>query len=529
MLRLKRPSALRPLTHRMFRYLWIATIVSNIGTWMQNVSAAWVMTSLTTSSVMVALLQSASSLPTVFFSIPAGALADIVNRRNYMIIVQLALVTVGAAMTLFFYMGWMTPWLLLFFTFAIGTGTALNAPAWFATTPELVPPEDLTEAITLNGIGVNASRAIGPALAGIIISSYSPGMAFALNAVSFAGLAITLLQWKYQPKASPLPAERFFGSMKAGIRYVRRSRHLHRIFLHAAGFFTCASSLWALLPLIARHELHQTAGGYGVLLTSMGLGAISAAFVLPLFRHRFSRNHMVFGASLLFALGLLILSAIPPIVVANIAMLLMGIAWIAGVSSLHVTAQTSTANWVRARALSVYLVVLFGGMGFGSMLWGHIADWSSVSKSMHYSGIAMLISAVILRFIDLPKIDNSDFTPSQHWGELLLGHGTPHDDKPVLINVDYMIAEEDTEAFLDAVKQLESSRRRDGAMLWAICRHVEDKNRFTECFMVESWLEHLRQHERVTLADKRLSDRVRAFHKGEHAPKVTHLLVENDV
>ncbi|MFO1242203.1 MAG: MFS transporter [Rickettsiales bacterium] len=517
-------SAFKPLIYPAFRSLWIATLISTIGTWMQSVSAAWVMTGLTTSTIMVALLQSASSLPTVFFSIPGGAIADIVDRRKLMIGIQLFMAIMGMLMTGCYFAGLLTPWLLLFFTFSIGIGTALYSPAWFATTPALVPPEDLSEAITLNGIAVNASRAIGPAIAGVIISIYSPGLAFALNTVSFLALALALLRWKYiQPKGT-LPGERFIGGMKAGLRYVRQSPHMHKIFLHAAGFFLSASALWALMPLVARHELHLTATGYGVLLTSMGLGAVFGAFFLPMVRSSISRNMMVLVASLGYASSLLVLGNVPSIVFANLAMLIAGISWISAVSSLHVTAQTSTASWVRARALAVYLTILFGGMGFGSIIWGNIAEWTGVPNALLIAGITLLLVSLSLYRIPLPKIDNSDFEPSPHWGEVTLGYGTEYDEKPVMVQVEYIVSEEDETAFLAAIQNLESLRRRDGAIFWGVYHGVEEKHTFTEYFLVESWLEHLRQHERVTKGDKRQYDKVRAFHKGEKAPRVTHWL-----
>lgn len=517
-------SAFKPLIYPAFRSLWIATLVSTVGTWIQSVSAAWVMTGLTTSTLMVALLQSASSLPTVFFSIPGGAIADIVDRRKLMIGIQLAMALIGVAMTGCYFFGLLTPWLLLFFTFAIGIGTALNSPAWFATTPALVPPEDLSEAITLNGIAVNASRAIGPAIAGIIISLYSPGLAFAVNTISFLVLAIALLRWQYvQPKSS-LPGEGFLGGMKAGLRYVRQSPHMHKIFLHAAGFFISASSLWALMPLIARNELHLDATGYGILLTSMGLGAVLAAFFLPMVRNNVSRNSMVLIASLAYGVSLLILGNVPSVPVANLAMLIAGVAWISAVSSLHVSAQTSTASWVRARALSVYLTILFGGMGFGSMIWGHVADISSVEDALLIAGMTLVVTALLLSRVALPKIDNADFEPSLHWDELTLGFGTEYDDTPVMVHVEYIIAEEDEQAFLAAISEVEKLRRRDGAVFWGVYQGLEDRRKFTEYFLVESWLEHLRQHQRVTQGDKRLQDKVKAFHKAETPPRVTHWL-----
>lgn len=517
-------SAFKPLIYPAFRTLWLATLVSTIGTWMQSVSAAWVMTGLTASTLMVALLQSASSLPTVFFSIPGGAIADIVDRRKFMIGIQTAMACIGMVMTACYFFNLLTPWLLLFFTFAIGIGTALNSPAWFATTPSLVPPEDLSEAITLNGIAVNASRAIGPAIAGIIISLYSPGLAFALNTVSFLVLALALLRWKYTQPKSTLPGERFIGSMKAGLRYVRQSPHMHKIFLHAAGFFLSASALWALMPLIARNELHLDATGYGILLTSMGIGAVMAAFFLPMVRYKISRNQMVLIASLAYGVCLLGLGNVPSVPLANLYMLFSGIAWISAVSSLHVSAQTSTASWVRARALSVYLTILFGGMGFGSILWGQMAEMAGVPDTLLAAGCVMIACAIFLYYVPLPKIENSDFEPAMHWGELVLGYGTEYDNVPVMVQVEYQVAEEDEQAFMMAIAEMESVRRRDGAIVWGVYQGVENRRIFIEYFLVESWLEHLRQHHRVTLADKRLQEKVNSYHKGEGRPKATHWL-----
>ena len=522
-----RHSALKPLIHPVFRALWLATVFSNIGTWMQSVSAAWVMTSLTTSSLMVALLQAASSLPTVFLSLPAGALADITDRRRLMIGIQAFMVLMAGLLTALYFFGVMTPALLLFFTFAIGIGAAMNAPAWFATTPELVPREDLMEAVTLNGIGVNAARAIGPAIAGIIISLYSPGFAFAINALSFVGLIVALLQWKHVPKKSALPAERFLGSMKAGLRYVRQSQHMHVIFLHTAGFFGFASAIWALMPLVARNVLQQTAVGYGVLLTSMGLGSIVAAFLLPLVRHKFERNSILFCASVMYGAGMLTLGSGPNIFIANLALFVMGISWIAAVTSLHVSAQTSAASWVRARALSVYLMVLSGGMGFGSIVWGWAAEHIGVTHALDFAALGLMISALLLRQKVLPMIGEKEFEPSPpQWNDTIVSFNSEEDERSVLVTVEYIIELTDKAAFLATMEPIERIRRRDGAVFWGIFQGVEEKGLFTECFVVESWLEHLRQHERVTTADRRLIERAREYHKGEARPKVSHRLLQ---
>lgn len=523
----KRKSAFKPLVYPVFRYLWIATMVSNIGTWMQNVSAAWVMTSLTTSSIMVALLQAATSLPVVFFSVPAGAMADIFNRRKLMMVIQIFLVAVAGLGTTLYFMGMMTPFLLLLLTFTIGTGTAFNAPAWFSTTPEIVPHEDLSEAITLNGISVNSARAIGPALAGIVISVYSPGFAFAMNAISFVGLIFALMQWNYKPsRSTTFPSERFFGSMKAGIRYVRQSSQMHNIFLHAGGFFIFSSALWALMPLIARNELHLHATGYGVLLTSMGLGSISSAFILPFVRDKLNRNQLVFAGGIIYALGLLLLGSVPNIIFANLALFATGVAWITTVSSLHHTAQTSTASWVRARALSVYLAILSGGMGVGSIIWGNVAEIFNVPDTLLIAGCGLIIICLALYHIKLPLIENADFEPSPMLSEAIKSFGNEDDEKGVMISIEYIIADADREAFLSAVTRLEAIRRRDGAVFWAVVQGVEEKDKYTEYFIADSWLEHLRQHERITKADRRIQEAVSKFHKGDKPPKISHKIIQ---
>lgn len=516
--------ALKPLRHPTFRWIWAMTVVSNIGTWMQNVGAAWLMTELTASHTLIALLQTASSLPVVLLSIPAGALADILDRRRYLLAVQGWNVAVAGTLAVCAWLGLLTPWLLLALTFAIGAGVAMAGPAWFSSTPELVPEDDLQEAVTLNGIGINLARVVGPAVAGLILSFAGPPVTFLLNAVSFIALIPPLWFWKRAPQASALPAEPFLGGIRAGLRYARQSNPLHRIFTHAFPFFFCASSVWALLPILAREQFQLDAGGYGALLGSMGIGALAGALLLPGIRLKLSRNRVVLYFSLLYGLCGLILSHTGAFFVACFCLLAMGCAWIAVVSTLHVTAQQSLHAWVKGRGLSLYLMVFQCGMALGSLFWGVVAETGGGEgvSLLAASGLLVMV-AVALSQVPLPLLDSKLLAPSRHWQDLDYETlAAVAGDAELAVTIDYIVPLDEQPAFFAALGRMEAIRRRDGATSWEVYQDMADHTRITEHFTSESLIEHMRQHERVSHEDRLLQEAVNRHHRSELPPQVTH-------
>lgn len=516
-------SAWAPLSQPLFRALWIATVVSNIGTWMHEVGAGWLMVTLDSSPLMVSLVQAATTLPIFLLALPAGALADIIDRRRFLIAVQAWMLACSALLGVITLTGAVDAWLLVVITFALGCGAAMMTPAWAAMVPELVPREQLQSAVALNSMGVNVSRAIGPALAGVLVAATGPAAAFLLNAVSFVGVIVVLARWRRVPKVETLPAERFVGAMRAGLRYVREAPGLQAVMVRAIAFFAFATATWALLPLVAR----GSGGGaetYGILLAAIGAGAVSGALVLPRLRTRMTRDALVRGATAAYAaamaaaaLGATLLALVP-------AMLVTGAAWIAVLSSLHVSAQTSVPAWVRARALSVYLVMFAAGTAGGAVLWGAVAARTSVSISLLVAAAGAVLAVLASWRFSLGDQEGTDRTAPMSWPEPQT-HGDIEPDRgPVLITVEYRIDPAGSAAFVGAMQELRRIRRRDGAISWGLFHDAADPQRYVESFAVESWVEHMRQHQRATVADGEISSRVRAFHLGPEPPQVSHLI-----
>src|SRR6202035_3752760 len=355
-------NAWSPLSQPVFRWLWIANLASNVGTWFQSVGASWLMTTLSRSTVEVALVQAATSLPMFLLALPAGALADVLDRRRLLLVTQTWMTLAAAGLGLLTLFGGVTPWTLLLFTFLLGLGAALNAPAWQAIVPELVPRAELPAAVALASVSFNIARAAGPALAGLIVAAAGPAATFLLNAVSFVGVLAVLYRWRRAGEETVLPAERVLGAMRTGMRYVRHAPAVQAVIARGSAFILCGSSLWALLPVIASHDLHRGPTGYGILLGALGAGAVAGALALPRLQRDSSADSVVAAATLVFAGATLVLAYIRSFWLLAAAMLLAGGAWLSLLSSLNVAVQTVVPSWVRARALSVYMLVFFFGL-----------------------------------------------------------------------------------------------------------------------------------------------------------------------
>jgi MFS family permease len=517
------PSAWSPLRRPLFRALWIATVTSNVGTWMQNVGAVWLMTSLAPTPLFVALVQTATSLPVFLVGLPAGALADVVDRRRLLLFTQGWMLLAAAALGVLTLMGAVTPWVLLTLTFAIGLGSAMNSPAWQAITPELVPREELPAAVALGGVGFNLARAVGPALGGAVVAAAGAGAAFLVNAASYLGVMLVLFRWQPTLEASPLPAERVLGAVRTGLRYVRYAPALPAVLVRAGLFILCASALWALLPIVARNRLGLGAGGYGILLGCLGAGAVAGAVFLPGIRSRTTLDGLIAGATLIFAAVSAALAYAPAFVLLCAAMLAGGGAWMAVMSSLNVAAQTAAPAWVRARALGAYLLVFQGGFAAGSALWGGVAARFGEPTALIAAALGLVAGLAAGRRYPLAG-EELDLTPSAHWAEPIVAREPEPEDGPVLVTVEYWIPPERAPEFVRAMRAVGRLRRRDGAMRWGLFYDVAQPRRFVETFLVESWAEHLRQHERVTAADQAVEERARAFHNGDAPPIVSHLV-----
>jgi predicted MFS family arabinose efflux permease len=512
-----------PFRHRTYAVIWTATVVANIGTWMYSAAAAWLMTELDPHPLMVSLVQVAASLPVFLFALPAGALADIVDRRRLLILAEGAITVLSGAFAALVWLGQVTPVSLLVFTFLIEMGAAFVAPAWQSIVPQLVPRSELPAAVATNSVGINISRAVGPALGGVLTGSFGIAAPFWVNAFSNFSSIGALLWWR-PPKSTRtrLPAERLANAIRTGLRHARHNPPLRATLLRAVGFFLAASAYWALLPLVARTQIGGGPELYGVLLAAIGAGAIGGALALSRLRAKLGADTLVAAATLGTAAALCLFGIARETWSALAASLLAGACWIAAVSNLNVSAQFALPEWVRGRGLAVYATVFFGAMTLGSALWGELASLTSLSMA-HFIAAACAVAAIPLtRRWKLQTAAAADLSPSMHWPAPVLSQGIEHDEGPVLVTVEYRVVAQHRAAFLSAIEHLAAERRRDGAYAWGIFEDTAQPGRCLETFLVESWLEHLRQHERVTNADRVLEERVRGMLS--EPPKITHLV-----
>jgi predicted MFS family arabinose efflux permease/quinol monooxygenase YgiN len=517
------PSAFSPLRQPVFAVLWAATILGNIGTFMRDVASAWLVTDLSGSPSAVAMIQVAGTLPIFLLAIPAGVLSDIIDRRKLLIGVQVLLALVSIILMGLALSDRLTVELLVGLTFVGGVGAALMGPTWQSIVPELVPKADLRNAVALNSLGFNIARSIGPALGGALLVAFGAAATYGADVLSYLFVIAALVWWRRPAGGDDELREHFGGAFRAGLRYARASRELHRVLLRATLFFICASAIWALLPLVARRLLEGSAGFYGLLLGAVGAGAIIGAIVLPRVRARTNVDGIMLGAALVTAAITAALAAAPPQWLAVILLLVLGGAWIAALTTLNGTIQAILPNWVRGRGLAIYLTIFNGASAAGSLLWGIVAEAIGIHGTLVAAALALIVVALAALRLPLPA-GEADLTPSSHWPEPAIAEPVEHDRGPVTITVEYRIARENRAAFLAAIARLAPERRRDGAFAWGVSEDAADPERIVEWFMVESWAEHLRQHRRVSQADADLQAEVVRFHAGPDAPIVQHLL-----
>ncbi|WP_149576818.1 MFS transporter [Xanthobacter oligotrophicus] len=515
--------AFAPLRRPVFAVLWGATVLGNTGSFMRDVASAWIVTDLSASPAAVGMVQAAAMLPVFLLAIPAGVLSDILDRRRFLIGIQIALGAVSAALMLLSMSGLMTVSSLVALTFLGGVGAALMAPTWQSIVPELVPRPELKSAVALNSLGINIARSIGPAVGGLLLASFGAAVTYGADVASYVLVIAALWWWRRDAGAQDELSERFTGAFRAGLRYARASRELHVVLLRAVFFFFFASAVWALLPLVARELLKGDAAYYGVLLGSVGAGAIAGALLLPRLRGLANADGLVLGAAFVTAAATAALAFAPPRWLALVVLLAMGGAWIIALTTLNATAQSILPNWVRGRALAVYLTAFNGAMACGSITWGLVAQQIGLTAALLVAGAGLVVAGLILHRVKLPA-GEADLTPAMHWPEPLLAAPVENDRGPVLILIEYRIAPEDRPAFLDALYRLSAARRRDGAYNWGVTEDAADPSLMVEWFMVESWAEHLRQHRRVSHADADVQSEVLKFHQADAPPRARHLI-----
>ena len=513
----------RPLKNPPVRNLITADIVSDIGTFMQSVGAAWLMVSLNGGPMLVALTQTASALPFFLLALPAGSMGDIVDRRKLILFTETWMLLVAAALAALTFTGHMSPIVLLALTFALSAGDAIESPTWRAILPEVVAKQDLPAASALNGIEFNLARATGPALAGVLIAAAGVGVAFLVNAVSFLGVIFVIARWKRQVRQRTAPPETLKGATVAALRYVRNSPQIRVILVRSGSGLFFASALLALLPSVA-HSVSSSAIGYGVLLGCFGTGAVLGAVLMQRARARWSTEKVVSAGIVTFAAATVLTGMQRHLLSLAPVMLAGGAAWIVFVSLFNVLALNLTPDWVRARVLAVSMLVFQGGMAAGSATWGAVAGHYGIRAAMLCAGLGTFATAFLGFFLRLPE-GTVDVTAWNHWRMPATDEATligDQDAGPVLVTVEYEVAPESAPEFIEAMHDYGRIRRRDGASRWGLYRDLEKSGRFIETFVVTSWAEHLRQHERITQADRAIEERISKLVR--NAPTVRHLL-----
>jgi len=515
-----------PLALPVFRSLWIAVTISNTGTWMHDMAAGWLMATMTDSPFMIALVQTATTLPFFLLALPAGTLADIVDRRSYLLFSLCWMLVSAAVLGILTLTGHVSPWLLLGLTFALGIGNAMMRPALSASLPGLVPRSALRRAITLNSMSLNVSRSAGPVLAGLLIMSAGPAWVFLLNALTFVAVIYTIYRWPRanRDESTSLPVERFMEGMRAGLRYASHAPMLQSVLIKGIVFFLFGSAIWALLPVVAVQVLKGGPNLYGWLIAAIGLGAVLAAQLMGWLNSITSRNTIVTVGGLVYAATIFGFGNSTNVYIVWGTLFVCGSAWLALFSSIIVAGQLAVPDWVRARGLSLVMLTMMGSMAFGSALWGRLAGDIGVASTCTVAGAGLALCLWVIRNIRIGEDDHIDLTPSMHWPTPEYADDIRPDSGPVMITIEYTVRKQDRAEFYRLSRQLKQLRKRDGAFFWELFVKPDSPDCLVEVFMVNSWLEHLRQHTRVTMLDKQLQDRIRALHSGEGKPFRSHYI-----
>lgn len=515
-----------PLFIPVFLRLWTVSLIANVSLWMNDVAAAWTMTSLSGSPAMVALVQTASTLPVFLLGVPSGALADIVDRRRFMMVTQFWAAGSATLLALAVVSGAMNPTLLLVLVFANGVGLAMRWPVYSALIPELVPRAQVPAAMALNGVAMNGSRVVGPIVAGLLIANLGTAWVFVLNAVLSVAAGLVLIGWKRERKVSALPGEQFLGAIRVGAQYVRQSHRFHAVLIRVTLFFAQTATLLGLLPLVARGLPGGSAGTYTLLLAAMGVGSIACAFLLPRWRAAYPHDELIRRGLLAHAASMVVTAFAPNLWVALPAMFAAGLAFLTVANTLAVAAQLSLPDWVRARGMAFFQVSLMGGSAAGAALFGQVASLTSVQASLV---IAAFTGATLLWFTRSRRLEEApaeELTPAQRMTAPVAAWPVDPGDGPVLVTIEYRIDPAREDEFRAVMEETRRSRLSRGALSWELFRDTTDPAVFVEYLLDESWTEHLRRFERLTAADEALRDRRLALHVGDRPPVVRRSIAD---
>lgn len=516
-----------PLKNKSYRFLWIAMLVSDIGGAMQGVGGGWLITSLSTSPFIVALLQVVSGLSIFLLALPAGAVADIVDKRKLFLITQYFSLVVAAVLSILTFGGFTTPLILLVFTFLLGLGNAMSLPVNIVVQTELVPKAKALAAMTLFGVAVYIGLAAGPLLGGLVVAAAGPWAVFMVNALSFVGIIVFLHRWRKPPERSVLPPEHVVGAIRAGLRYIKHSSHVRALFVRDTAWAICVSALMSLLPLLSRNAALSNSILFGILMGAFGIGGMASGFLIVPRLKNLSIERRVVGATILAAMVLAVLSLEHDFITLFIAVFSAGAAAIVTTSSFNFVAYNSVSVWVRTRVVAVHQLVYWGGFTLGGILWGSIAEIFGIPLTLLAASIGLVIGLTTMTRYKLEPRTDVDMTPSMHWPTpQVMTDIRDHDDGPVLVEIEYQIDPGRSHEFELAMQDIRSLRLRDGAINWGLFHDLENPSRYVETWTSESWAEHLRHHERVTKADVAIEERVKSFHIGKDPPRVSHLIGE---
>jgi MFS family permease len=495
-----------PLRYPVFRRLWLAQFTSNVGSWMQTVAAQWVMTSLTGSTLLLSAIPAAGSIPVLLLAVPAGTLGDLVDRRTLILAAQAGMLIAASVLALGAAEGWLTPWLLLGLLFAIGVGGAASAATWQTLQPELVTADERPQAIALGSVNQNLARAVGPAIGGVLLAATSAAVVFLANAVSFVAVVVAVAVTVVPRRPLTLPREHAAAAVRAGGRFVRNSPVLLSLIVRSIAFVFFAGAVWALLPVIARQRLGLGSAGYGLLLACVGVGAIVAATFGPSLRRVLAARSIYALACLVIAGSAAVLAVTHSVALVAVALVAAGACWIMGLGLLGAAYQGQLPDWVKARGVSYYLVAFQGSVGIGSLAVGGIAQATNVSTAFTVVACSLAAAAILTWRVALPNpvaIDHQLTEPLP-----LPDSGTTVDDGPVTVTVTYRLAAGNADAFLALAPALRGLRRRTGATRWQLHHELEDRQTYTETFLVGSWAEHERQHARIERGDSRILEQI---------------------
>ncbi|MCC8946636.1 MFS transporter [Bradyrhizobium sp. Arg62] len=512
-----------PLRYAVFRHVWLTSLLSNLGILIRGVGAAWAMTEMTSSADKVALVQTATSLPVMLIALPAGAIADMHDRR-LVALIALSIALGGViALTVLQWLGLTTPNLLLFLCFVVGTGVALMYPAWQSSVAEQVPAEALPAAVTLNGISFNIARSFGPAIGGIVVGTAGAVAAFAINAVLYLPLMIALLFWKRVPAPSRLPREQLIRAILSGVRYIRNSPPIKIVLIRAVVTAAIGSSVSALMPLLARDLLSGGAQTYGIMLGAFGFGAVIGAISIGEVRKRMSGEAALRACMLTMAAATTAAALSRAPVLTAAALILAGAMWTMAFTLLDIGAQLSAPRWVAGRALATYLASYSSGIAFGSWGWGRLTDAAGVETALLVSAVLMLLSPLLGLWLRMPRISaHEEGIEMSTDPEVRL----PLTDRsgPLVVEIEYRVAPENARAFHKVMQDIQLSRQRNGAYGWSIARNIADPDLWTERYHCPTWLDYLRQRNRWTQSDRAMDQEAAAFHIGPDPVRIRRLL-----